>query len=309
MTSVCDVAERAPDGSYYGAKLEIPSVHPGLMSAAMGWSSGADFAQSIDQLNRMAAGIVLQRDGGDGGRVTLDASSKNPFVYYRIRPQDQASMLAALEHQLRVFVAAGAEKVGSLHTGLPPYHVPQAERTRAKKDESPGFEAWLKTVRAAGLPRNGVGLFSAHQMGTCRMGADALSSVVDVDGEVWDADALYVIDASIFPTASGANPMVTTLAIAHLLASRLAATLAPAAPFPLSEIEAEKDPNKGAAAVSKTAESDEHGRAVAAARTVRREAARRALSQQAVRWRVLLVCFLVAVCAAVWAYLESITAS
>jgi hypothetical protein len=126
---------------------------------------------------------------------------------------------------------------------------------------------------------------------------------------VWDADALYVIDASIFPTASGANPMVTTLAIAHLLATRLAARLAPAAPFPLSEIEAEKDPNKGAAAVSKTAESDEHARAVAAARLVRREAARRALSQQAVRWRVLLVCFLVAVCAAVWAHLESITAS
>ena len=38
-------------------------------------------------------------------------------------------------------------------------------------------------------------------------------------------DDLFVIDASIFPTASGANPMVTTLAIAHLLSTRLATRL------------------------------------------------------------------------------------
>ena len=57
------------------------------------------------------------------------------------------------------------------------------------------------------------------------MGTDASTSVVDLDGEVWDADGLFVIDASIFPTASGANPMVTTLAISHMLATRLAARL------------------------------------------------------------------------------------
>ena len=38
-------------------------------------------------------------------------------------------------------------------------------------------------------------------------------------------DRLFVMDASVFPTASGANPMVTTLAICHLLATRLASRL------------------------------------------------------------------------------------
>ena len=36
----------------------------------------------------------------------------------------------------------------------------------------------------------------------------------------------YVMDASVFPTASGANPMWTTLAIAQMLSTRLASRLA-----------------------------------------------------------------------------------
>ena len=70
-----------------------------------------------------------------------------------------------------------------------------------------------------------MGLFSAHQMGSNRMGTDPAQSVVDEDGAVWGVDGLYVLDASIFPTASGANPMVTTLAITHMLATRLAERL------------------------------------------------------------------------------------
>ena len=41
------------------------------------------------------------------------------------------------------------------------------------------------------------------------MGANPFSGAVDEDGELWDADGVYVIDASVFPTATGANPMIT----------------------------------------------------------------------------------------------------
>jgi long-chain-alcohol oxidase len=48
----------------------------------------------------------------------------------------------------------------------------------------------LERSNSVGLPLHGVGLFSAHQMGTCRMGSDCLASVVDCDGESWDVDDL-----------------------------------------------------------------------------------------------------------------------
>ena len=57
------------------------------------------------------------------------------------------------------------------------------------------------------------------------MGFEPESSVVDPDGQVWECDGAYVMDASVFPTASGANPMLTTLAIAQMLSTRLVAGL------------------------------------------------------------------------------------
>lgn len=62
---------------------------------------------------------------------------------------------------------------------------------------------------------------SGHVMGTCRMGIAAGSSVVDADCRVHGHDALFVVGASVFPTAGTANPTLTVAA----LALRLAATI------------------------------------------------------------------------------------
>ena len=75
------------------------------------------------------------------------------------------------------------------------------------------LEQFLAKVKASGLGENEVGVFSAHQMGSCRMGADPRSSVVDEDGEMWECDSVYLCDASTFPTASGSNPMMSTLSL------------------------------------------------------------------------------------------------
>jgi len=72
------------------------------------------------------------------------------------------------------------------------------------------------------IPIEGVG----HQNGTCRMGTDPLSSVVDANCKAHDLDNLYIVDASCFVSASAVNPSLTIIANAiriadHLLAERL----------------------------------------------------------------------------------------
>jgi hypothetical protein len=47
----------------------------------------------------------------------------------------------------------------------------------------------------------------AHVIGTCRMGADAETAVVDPDGESFDTPGLFIADNSTFPSALSANPV------------------------------------------------------------------------------------------------------
>lgn len=46
------------------------------------------------------------------------------------------------------------------------------------------------------------------------MGSDRRKGVVDATGLVFSTQGLYVADASVFPSASGVNPMVTNMGIA-----------------------------------------------------------------------------------------------
>ena len=55
-------------------------------------------------------------------------------------------------------------------------------------------------------------LVGDHQMGTCRMGEDPATSVVDRFCRLHDVPNVYVVDSSFFPTGFGLNPMVTIVA-------------------------------------------------------------------------------------------------
>ena len=52
----------------------------------------------------------------------------------------------------------------------------------------------------------------AHACGTCRMGNDPSSSVVDSENRVHAINNLYVVDGSFFPTSGGTNPALTIAA-------------------------------------------------------------------------------------------------
>jgi len=62
---------------------------------------------------------------------------------------------------------------------------------------------------------NRIMMFTAHQMGTCRMGADPEDSVTDENGQVHGVKGLFVCDGSAFPGPSGVNPMLSIMGLAH----------------------------------------------------------------------------------------------
>ena len=52
----------------------------------------------------------------------------------------------------------------------------------------------------------------AHQAGTCRMGTDPETSVLNADCRAHELDNLYVVDTSVFPSIGAVNPALTAMA-------------------------------------------------------------------------------------------------
>ena len=67
---------------------------------------------------------------------------------------------------------------------------------------------------------------AGHIIGTCRMGADAKTSVVDANLCAHDHANLFVVGSAVFPTSGTANPTLTIAALALRLAERLEGVLA-----------------------------------------------------------------------------------
>jgi choline dehydrogenase-like flavoprotein len=84
--------------------------------------------------------------------------------------------------------------------------------------------AWLKEAGAVEVwPRFPPPSLSGgqHQAGTCRMGNDPKTSVVNKDCQLHEVDNVYVIDGSVHVTNGGFNPVLTILAIAYLASDNL----------------------------------------------------------------------------------------
>lgn len=185
------------------------------------WTSGAQAKLNFLKFRRLASFISLTRDR-DTGSVFRDAKTGAPRIDYSASEFDRANAIEGVQAIAKLCYLGGATEIQPYQLGLDPF-----ERTReeaqatltATSAQDPEFAdrrfaAWLGRVRAVGNePPAGV-FASAHQMGTCRMAADEARGVVDEKGRVWGRTGLYVADASVFPSASGVNPMITTMAIA-----------------------------------------------------------------------------------------------
>jgi choline dehydrogenase-like flavoprotein len=198
----------------YGFKFETIPVHPSLFALAVPWESRQQHADAMAELDHTSLVAVLVRDR-EGGRVTVDGDGQ-PIISYRLSPYDARHLRQGLAAAARVLEAAGARAIWAPHARTIGY---RPDGSAAPRD------AWLATLDRAGFGPNQAQLATFHQMASCRMGANARTSVVTPEHQVWGVPGLYVVDASTFPTSSGVNPMLTIMAMAHRAAGAIAAKL------------------------------------------------------------------------------------
>lgn len=80
-------------------------------------------------------------------------------------------------------------------------------------------------MAASGARQVRIGLnYGAHAMGTCRMGRDPKTSVVNDSCQSHDIPNLFICDTSVFVTGAGVNPTLTAMAIASRATEYLAAS-------------------------------------------------------------------------------------
>jgi choline dehydrogenase-like flavoprotein len=205
QTIVCDEFSDVSKG--YGYRIEAAPAHPGLSAVGFPWSNARDHRREMQQVRFAASFIVLTRDASSG-RVRITRAGE-PYFDYRPGAGEKRLLKAGMANAARIHFAAGAERIMTLHA---------TRLSWERAADGASIEKFCRQIEAAPTGPNRLPLFSAHQMGTCRMGVDRARAVCDATGSVYGLKGAYVADASLFPASSGVNPMITIMALARHVA-------------------------------------------------------------------------------------------
>ncbi len=200
-----------PVGSFHHEMLkgDAPALTPGFVLETMKhhavpwWLTTEDLPASENRVtihNTTPLSVEVQQPGLPGAHPSGDTGSTNE--------SEPVSLAAPMRIQLS-------------------YTPNNVESFKRLKDR------WIEVLTKAGhatttfplhayfkkrIPIEGVG----HQNGTCRMGLNPLSSVLNTKCKAHDLDNLYVVDASCFVSASAVNPSLTVIANAIRVAEHIA---------------------------------------------------------------------------------------
>jgi choline dehydrogenase-like flavoprotein len=196
------VDEKLRDGVLLEATYPPPGV--GYSAGGVG-GKGSDLKDFLARYPQTAAAGLIISDTGTG-RVRATPGG-GLLITYDMHPDDVRKTLEGIRLAAEVYLAAGAEEVHTLLPGMP----------AVRKREELG---WITEGKWTGADLK---LSAYHPMGTCRMGKDPRSSVVDEFGRAHDLPGLVITDASVLPGSTYVNPQITIMALAARSAQRLAA--------------------------------------------------------------------------------------
>lgn len=220
MTAVCTEADNL-DGQHHGPKIEAIHHAPFFHMNFLPWRNSPEDLKSLcARYQRLSSLLVITRDR-DHGEVYYNPKEPNrPFIYYSPSKYDrwallQGSLTAADFHYV------GGSQCIVMPNGLVPAFSPSVPPSKRHLSD-PDYLAWREKASKVPMDKHNTAFGSAHQMGTCRMSVDGpQQGAVDGKGRLWECSDVYVADTSIFPAASGVNPMYTCLAAAHIIAGRI----------------------------------------------------------------------------------------
>ncbi|MBI3892668.1 MAG: GMC family oxidoreductase [Candidatus Wallbacteria bacterium] len=183
-----------PEGIFVPPFLLAPAV-PGM---------GRGHLELMKQYPRM--GLIGYRviDSGEGRVAGTVMGMAN--VKYDLSPQDTRKLVEAMQASGEILFAAGAKRVW-----LPVFGRGEA----GSVDE-------LRRLLSRPVAAVDIELAAYHPHGTLRMGIDEKDSATRPDGSLFGVEGVYVADASLFPESPIVNPQLTVMALAGVVAERLA---------------------------------------------------------------------------------------
>ena len=215
------------DGAGHGVKLEALTMLPSWFLPFQPWTSPLAYKLLCSTFSRTTGHIALVRDKNTG-RVYPDPVDGRCRFSYTPGKFERKAALEGFIALAKISYASGAKKIYGAVKGWPTFTRSEGSEALEAGINDPVFQDFLSTIRSKGLTFPEAAFGSAHQMGTCRMSSSEKgrgrepAGVVDPSGRVWGTEGLYVADASVFPSASGVNPMVTTMATSDYISRGIA---------------------------------------------------------------------------------------
>ncbi|KPI37089.1 Long-chain-alcohol oxidase FAO2 [Cyphellophora attinorum] len=211
-------------GDYHGPVIEICMGMPtqtglplAVSSKATGEAAAAQYKVDLAKLGHTVGLFSMVRDK-DSGEIYADKHNpRMAHMKYTTSQRDKEQIVVGQVEAARIAYAMGAREISVEHPDVDAF-VRSSTATQEINDEA--FELWLNDVKTKGLTANSepIMMHSAHQFGTCKMSANKDRGVVDGQGRVWGYNNLWVADSSVLPTATGVNPMVSTMGTADWIA-------------------------------------------------------------------------------------------
>jgi len=163
---------------------------------------GPDFMQRAGSLRNLAMFGGMIHDQG-GGRV-LRTLGREPLMLYKMAAQDRVSLARLVRVLGDAYLAAGARELYLPILGHKPVDADAFQKLDLERISPARYEC-----------------SSQHPLGTTRMGTDARHAVVNVEGETFDLNELFIVDGGTLPSSLGVNPQLSIMAMALRFAHKM----------------------------------------------------------------------------------------